>query len=220
MTITFYSPYYFRCIIQSGNSAKLNTSTSLHHCICCIKKCTDEERRGNVLWAKMSSWISNFTPNLFSLQRACCRHQNIRPCESAARLMATAQHILSVFVQLSCFSWMSKAVTLERSRTFSRRNYANNVLALPFKVMRGDGSGAVQCADRCLRTVKRSPRFERQWIIYYDSRNEITDQTTCWCCGKVLNYNIITYDVLDSRDSAPRCHNRGTKQPIPSLDYR
>ena len=76
--------------------------------------------------------------------------------------MATAQHIRCVFVQLSCFSRMSRAVTLERSRTFSRRNYANSVLALPFKAMRGDNSGAVQCADRCLRTMEGSPRFERR----------------------------------------------------------
>lgn len=167
----------------------------------------------------MSSWISGLTPNLFSLQRACYRHQNVWPCESAARLMATSQHICCVFIQLSCFSWMSRAVTLERSRTFSRRNYANNVLALPFKVMRGDSSVAIQCSERCFRPVKGSPRFERRHIILYDSRNEITYQSTCWCCGKVLNYSFITYDVMGSRDSAPLCHKRGTKLPILSLGY-
>jgi len=38
MIIILYSPYYFHRIIQSGNSAKLNPSSSLHNCICCIKK--------------------------------------------------------------------------------------------------------------------------------------------------------------------------------------
>ena len=219
MTVTLYSLYYLHCIIQPGNSAKLNTISCFPHCVCCIKRSTNEERWGNVLWTKTSSWISGLTPNLFSLQRVTYRHQNVWPSESAARLMATTQHIWCVFFQLSCFSWMSRTVILERSRTFSRRNYANNGLELPLKVMGGDSSGAVQCSDRCFRTVKGSPRFERRWIILCDSRNEITDQTRCWCCGKVPNYSFITYDVLDRSDSAPRCHNRGTELPILSLGY-
>lgn len=161
MTIMLYSSCSLHCIIQSENSAKLHTSCCLHRCVCCIKRSTNEEWWGNVLWTKMSSWISGLTPNMFSLQRATYKHQNVWR-ESAARLMVTAQHIWCVFAQLSCFSWMSRTGTLERSRTFSRRKYASNVLALPLKVMRDDSSGAVQCSDRCFITMKGSPRFERR----------------------------------------------------------
>ena len=157
-----------------------------------------------------------FDPNLFSLQRACYRHLNVWPCELAARLMAAVQHIRCVFLQLSYFSWMSRAVTLEQSRTFSRRNYANSVLTLPLKVIRNDSSGAVQFSE-LWREVQDS-RGGRSYSVTHEMK--ITDQTTCWCCGKVLNYDIITYEVSDSRDSAPRCHNRGIKLPIQSLGYR